>query len=624
MTFFSQYPQPPRRPEEDRQKEKLTAALNDDYLQSLEQYIDELETFIREVQAAEVRRLSKPASPVSLGETGAQANELFFFFFGSNGRRKGALYSRFKKQLESLKNQDPLTRVREESVNLRTFEANVAAVRERRGEYRRMLADALAQRSHMLDAMLIQKEQEDLVRAQLYKLRALPDHSSRERAGRARFSPFAILLAADQLIMLLVFALAVSFPNDTGAASNAAAAAQTFYSFYTDIALLVLVGLGFLMTFLVKYAYSALGFTLLLTAFTLQWTILVVGFFRQVTAGTFSYIPLTFPTLLDGMYGVVAILVSFGALAGKLSPFAMVVMAFWEVIFYGVNLYIGSMLLQASDYGYSFFVHVFGAVFGVAASLLVSRRYVLEGAAAHDEASDYASDSLAMLGTLVLWVFFPSLNAALVPVSAQARTALNTVLALAGGTTFAFCSSRLFHAKRFHMLDVQNATVAAGVAMASSASVVVTPGIGLLMGILGASVSVVCLTFLRPLMAGGKSVLRVHDTRGVLCVHGVPGFLAAISGIIATAIASLSPLVFGTPFTTLFPRPYAAGYQAAALAITLLLAAAGGLLTGLLIYFLDRKVNNLWFSDEQHWNVPSDFQGVEKLPKVTVSHLVRQ
>ena len=54
-------------------------------------------------------------------------------------------------------------------------------------------------------------------------------------------------------------------------------------------------------------------------------------------------------------------------------------------------------------------------------------------------------------------------------------------------------------------------------------------------------------------MAGGKSVLRVHDTRGVLCVHGVPGFLAAISGIIATAIASLSPLVFGTPFATLFP-----------------------------------------------------------------------
>lgn len=88
-----------------------------------------------------------------------------------------------------------------------------------------------------------------------------------------------------------------------------------------------------------------------------------------------------------------------------------------------------------------------------------------------NESSDYASDTFTMLGTFVLWVFFPSLNAALVPASAQARTALNTVLALAGGTTFAFCASRLFHQKRFHMIDVQNATIAAGVAISSSASV---------------------------------------------------------------------------------------------------------------------------------------------------------
>ncbi len=55
MAFFSQYPQPPLRPEEDQQKEKLTAALNDQYLQALETYIDELGAFIREVQVAEVR-----------------------------------------------------------------------------------------------------------------------------------------------------------------------------------------------------------------------------------------------------------------------------------------------------------------------------------------------------------------------------------------------------------------------------------------------------------------------------------------------------------------------------------------------------------------------------------------
>jgi hypothetical protein len=73
----------------------------------------------------------------------------FFFFFllfsGFLTVTKGVLYGRFKKQLEALKAQDPLSRAREETVNLRTFEANVSAIRERRSEYRRMLADALAQ-----------------------------------------------------------------------------------------------------------------------------------------------------------------------------------------------------------------------------------------------------------------------------------------------------------------------------------------------------------------------------------------------------------------------------------------------------------------------------------------------
>ncbi len=66
--LFSQYPQPPRRPEEDLEKERPTAHLNDSYLDALEIYIDELSNFIRDVQKAEV----------------SENQKLFFFvlFFG--------------------------------------------------------------------------------------------------------------------------------------------------------------------------------------------------------------------------------------------------------------------------------------------------------------------------------------------------------------------------------------------------------------------------------------------------------------------------------------------------------------------------------------------------------------
>ena len=52
---FSQYPMPPRRADEDELRDKLTASVKDEYLASLETYIDELGEFIRGIQQEEVR-----------------------------------------------------------------------------------------------------------------------------------------------------------------------------------------------------------------------------------------------------------------------------------------------------------------------------------------------------------------------------------------------------------------------------------------------------------------------------------------------------------------------------------------------------------------------------------------
>ena len=42
---------------------------------------------------------------------------------------------------------------------------------------------------------------------------------------------------------------------------------------------MIIVGFGFLMTFLKRYSWSSLGFNFLFAAFTVQWAILVQGFF---------------------------------------------------------------------------------------------------------------------------------------------------------------------------------------------------------------------------------------------------------------------------------------------------------------------------------------------------------
>ena len=44
---------------------------------------------------------------------------------------------------------------------------------------------------------------------------------------------------------------------------------------------MIVVGFGFLMTFLKRYGWSSVGFNFLFTGFTIQWALLVTGFFHD-------------------------------------------------------------------------------------------------------------------------------------------------------------------------------------------------------------------------------------------------------------------------------------------------------------------------------------------------------
>lgn len=48
---------------------------------------------------------------------------------------------------------------------------------------------------------------------------------------------------------------------------------------------MIVVGFGFLMTFLKRYGWSSVGFNFLFTSFTIQWALLVTGFFHDFVKG---------------------------------------------------------------------------------------------------------------------------------------------------------------------------------------------------------------------------------------------------------------------------------------------------------------------------------------------------
>ena len=105
-----------------------------------------------------------------------------------------------------------------------------------------------------------------------------------------------------------------------------------------------------------------------------------------------------------------AVLISFGAVLGKTTPLQMLLVVFFELIFYGINEAIGAGILSAVDMGGSIFVHTFGAFFGLGLSWVISRaRFKAGEPVEHFKAgSTKTSDMFAMIGTLFLWMFWVS------------------------------------------------------------------------------------------------------------------------------------------------------------------------------------------------------------------------
>jgi len=62
---------------------------------------------------------------------------------------------------------------------------------------------------------------------------------------------------------------------------------------FQDVHVMVFIGFGFLMTFLKRYGFSAIGFNLLIAALNVQWSILCSGFFSHGGEGHYIDISIT-------------------------------------------------------------------------------------------------------------------------------------------------------------------------------------------------------------------------------------------------------------------------------------------------------------------------------------------
>eukprot|EP01064_Diplonema_japonicum_P016016 TRINITY_DN24057_c0_g1_i1.p1 TRINITY_DN24057_c0_g1~~TRINITY_DN24057_c0_g1_i1.p1 ORF type:complete len:473 (+),score=163.37 TRINITY_DN24057_c0_g1_i1:43-1461(+) len=437
----------------------------------------------------------------------------------------------------------------------------------------------------------------------------------------------AIIFAVLQVTIILLYAFTTEYGDDTKHSTQAAVANQVtsnldsktigVYPFYQDVHVMVFVGFGFLMTFLKKYSMSAVGFNMLIASFMLQWTILALGFWHRAFKigghGFYDRIQINVADLVPADFGAATVLITFGALLGKAGPCQLVVLGFWEIFLYGLNESIGVNEFRAVDMGGSMYVHMFGAFFGIGASYtFMSAKTVAEKDKRGLAGSTRTTDTIAMVGTLFLWMFWPSFNGALAVGAARNRVIINTVLSIAASCTSAFLFSYLLrNSGKFSMVDIQNATLAGGVAVGTSSDIITEAWPALLIGMIAGGLSVAGYVYVQPALES----FGLHDTCGVLNLHGLPGVLAAVAGAIAAA--SADETVYGQDVGGVFAArvdkgrsaSHQGGMQVACMFTTLGISLAGGLIGGFLIRYvpdLPENESNTVFEDGKYWEIEDE------------------
>lgn len=287
---------------------------------------------------------------------------------------------------------------------------------------------------------------------------------------------------------------------------------------------MLMVGFGFLMVFVKRYGYGAVTATYIAVSVVLPYYMFLkkMHIFGEPAE-------LTMDRLILAEFCAASILIATGAFLGRLKMSQYIIMALIFVPSYMLNEWImldnGMGLIpkgQLIDTGGSIVIHQFGAYFGLG---VIVRMTTSEDFNKKIE-SDKISNQFSMLGSMMLWIFWPSFCAAPAEISKMPLAAVNTILSLCGATVATYIASTMIR-KKIAIEDMANAALAGGVAIGSSCAHT-TPKASLILGFIAGILSVIGFALIQPRV---QKAIKGIDTCGVHNLHGMPGILGGLAAI---------------------------------------------------------------------------------------------
>ncbi|MHC4197312.1 MAG: ammonium transporter [Planctomycetota bacterium] len=313
---------------------------------------------------------------------------------------------------------------------------------------------------------------------------------------------------------------------------------------------MLLVGFGFLMVFVKKYGLSTVTATYLVVSAAIPLYIVINSL------GLLGEPKPEIDKFLLAEFAAASLLICIGAPLGRLKMPQYLLLAVLFIPFYMINEWIlleGGLGLiphgSFMDTGGSILIHAFGALFGLGVVMTMTS----EQEFGTPIEADATSDQFSMLGSMVLWLFWPSFCAGLVAPELVPHTAVNVVLSLCGATIATYFASVQLRGK-IAIADVANAALAGGVAIGATCDHASHPS-AFVIGIMAGALSTYGFAVIQPKLQG---MVKGIDTCGVTNLHGWPGLMGGFVAIFIIDGVSMSAQVMGIIITVIIAL--AAGY----------------------------------------------------------------
>lgn len=376
------------------------------------------------------------------------------------------------------------------------------------------------------------------------------------RRNKFKQVKFAIYLIAFEMILLCAFLRLshYSFTADAsmpengvsvalGGGGGRAEASQLLKNF-TLLGLVQILFKGNTSSLMQIKAHSCGGqiLHLLVVGLGFQLSLICRGLFYIVYKGM-EEIPLDVHDLSEGMMAAFALSLASMFVIGRTSGVSLLFLIGIFVPLFNICKLTNEEILMVTDPGNALTVHLFAAMFGWTLHLVTLRNKSHPGTelCAHKLEE---KDVWSTFGPITLFITFPIINAIQAESDADmGRAIINTIMAQVGSMVFSLSimagvthvNDRMYD---YHVL--QGSFVSGGVAIASSATLMVQPFGALIIGLITGLISTVFYLTIEDLI---QTRWRLPCTSGLFSFHGIPAFLG---GIAAAILASISEARHGT------------------------------------------------------------------------------